>query len=80
LRYQDRILFGTDGLDAPSMYRNHFRFLETADECFEDWMYPNHGFFFISGLSLPDDVLRKIYADNALALIPGLASPTTSHS
>ncbi|MGI6609984.1 MAG: hypothetical protein ACOX4G_05665 [Limnochordia bacterium] len=62
------------------MYRNHFRFLETADECFEDWMYPNHGFFFISGLSLPDDVLRKIYADNALALIPGLASPTTSHS
>lgn len=66
MRYQDRVLFGTDGLDAPAMYRNHFRFLETEDECFEDWMYPKHGLFFISGVHLPDDVLRKIYAGNTL--------------
>jgi hypothetical protein len=26
----------------------------------------------ISGLELPDDVLRTVYADNALRLVPGL--------
>jgi hypothetical protein len=27
----------------------------------------------ISGLELPDDVLRRVYADNARRIVPGLA-------
>jgi len=46
-----------------------FPFLETADEYFE---YPSHasrqGRWNIYGLHLPDDVLRKIYRENALRL------------
>ena len=70
LRYPDRILFGTDLLPTMEMYRLYFRFLETADEYFE---YPSHasrqGRWNIYGLDLPDDVLRKVYRDNALKLL-----------
>jgi predicted TIM-barrel fold metal-dependent hydrolase len=70
LHYADRILFGTDLLPEESMYRLYFRFLETADEYFE---YPSHasrqGRWNIYGLSLPDDVLRKVYRENALRLM-----------
>lgn len=70
LRYADRILFGTDLLPEETMYRQYFRFLETADEYFE---YPSHasrqGRWNICGINLPDDVLRKVYRDNALRLL-----------
>ncbi len=70
LRFADRILFGTDLLPEESMYRLYFRFLETADEYFE---YPSHasrqGRWNIYGLSLPDDVLKKVYRENALRLL-----------
>jgi predicted TIM-barrel fold metal-dependent hydrolase len=70
LRYADRIVFGTDLLPDQSMYQLYFRFLETEDEYFP---YPSHasrqGRWNIYGLSLPDDVLRKIYRDNALRLL-----------
>jgi predicted TIM-barrel fold metal-dependent hydrolase len=73
LKYADRILFGTDLLPEIAMYRLYFRFLETADEYFP---YPSHasrqGRWNIYGLSLPDDVLRKVYRDNALRLLPRL--------
>jgi predicted TIM-barrel fold metal-dependent hydrolase len=73
LKYSDRILFGTDLLPDTEMYRLYFRFLETADEYFE---YPSHasrqGRWNIYGIFLPDDVLRKIYRDNALRLMPHL--------
>ena len=56
------------------VYAIHFRFLETADESFaysiED--PPPQGRWAISGLDLPEDVLRAVYRDNALRLIPGL--------
>ena len=69
LRYSDRILFGTDLLPDPGMYRLYYRFLETADEYFD---YPSHasrqGRWHIHGLYLPPDVLHKIYRDNATAL------------
>jgi len=69
LKHADRILFGTDLVPTIEMYRLHFRFLETADEYFE---YPSHasrqGRWNIYGLHLPDDVLRKIYRENALRL------------
>ena len=70
LDFPDRILFGTDLLPEVSMYRLYYRFLETADEYFE---YPSHasrqGRWNIYGLFLPDDVLRKVYRDNALKLL-----------
>jgi hypothetical protein len=70
LNHPDRILFGTDLLPEISMYRLHYRFLETADEYFD---YPSHasrqGRWKIHGLFLPDDILRKIYRDNALKLL-----------
>jgi predicted TIM-barrel fold metal-dependent hydrolase len=65
LKYQDRIMFGTDnGMDA-EMYRNHFRWLETIDEHFDYWGYPAQGRWKIYGLALPDSVLEKIYHANA---------------
>jgi predicted TIM-barrel fold metal-dependent hydrolase len=73
LKYADRILFGTDLLPEPEMYRLYFRFLETSDEYFE---YPSHasrqGRWNIYGLFLPDDVLLKVYRENALKLLPRL--------
>jgi predicted TIM-barrel fold metal-dependent hydrolase len=69
LRFPDRILFGADLGPEESMYRLYFRFLETADEYFD---YPSHasrqGRWQIQGIYLPEDVLRKVYRDNALRL------------
>ncbi len=65
LKYQDRIMFGTDNGLTEEMYRNNFRFLETADEYFDYWGAPGQGRFEISGLSLPDPVLEKVYHKNA---------------
>lgn len=71
LKYADRILFGTDLLPEVEMYRLYYRFLETADQYFD---YPSHasrqGRWNIYGIFLPDDVLRKIYRENALKLLP----------
>lgn len=70
LRFADRILFGTDLVPEIDMYRLYFRFLETADEYFD---YPSHasrqGRWSIYGINLPDDVLKKIYHDNAVGLL-----------
>ncbi len=69
-KYADRIIFGTDLLPEVEMYRLYYRFLETADEYFD---YPSHasrqGRWSIHGVFLPDDVLRKLYRDNALKLL-----------
>ncbi len=69
IRYQDRILFGLDMPVSADAYRCYFRFMETRDEYFD---YPDYIGRFgvysrwkIFGLNLPDDVLRKIYRDNA---------------
>lgn len=71
LDFADRILFGTDlGFD-PAMYRLHYRFLETWDESFDYSTddVPPQGRWQVHGLGLPDDVLRKVYGDNARGLI-----------
>ncbi|MGC1780941.1 MAG: amidohydrolase family protein [Acidobacteriaceae bacterium] len=71
LRYQDRILFGTDLFPEIDTYRLHFRFFETEDEYFD---YPSHasrqGRWKICGINLPTDVLQKIYRENSLRLLP----------
>jgi predicted TIM-barrel fold metal-dependent hydrolase len=82
IRYQDRILFGTDGnagSDPDTFWLPHFRFFETFDEYFEHPAQirladgsPGHGRWNISGIGLPDDVLRKIYYLNALKYLPSL--------
>lgn len=65
LKYQDRVMFGTDNEVTEELYRNYFRWLETADEYFDYWDAPGQGRFKISGLALPDEVLEKIYHKNA---------------
>ena len=76
LKYQDRILFGTDGPWPEQRLRYYWRFLETDDEYFpysEKTPQPQ-GLWFIYGLNLPDNVLEKIYFKNALKLIPSAQS------
>lgn len=67
VRHADRILFGTDAAADPTVYRLHYRFLETWDESFdygtED--VPGQGRWQVHGLGLPDEVLRAVYRDNA---------------
>ncbi len=65
LKYQDRIMFGTDNEVTENMYRNHFRWLETGDEYFDYWGYPSQGRWKIYGMELPDGVLEKVYHLNA---------------
>ena len=74
LKYQDRIMFGTDGPFPEQRLRYYWRFLETFDEYFpysEKSPLPQ-GMWRIYGIGLPDDVLKKIYSENALRVIPGL--------
>jgi hypothetical protein len=75
IRYQDRILFGTDMPASREMYRFHFRFLETFNEHFVppdyDGTFGRHRWH-VHGIGLPPAVLKKIYHENALKLIPGL--------
>ena len=68
--YQDRVLFGKDSWN-PSEYFVYFRVLETEDEYF-DYYRKRHAHWKMYGLGLPDEVLRKIYYKNALAIVPGL--------
>ncbi len=70
IKYQDRVLFGKDSW-APDEYHVYFRTLETADEYF-DYYRKRHAFWKMYGLELPDDVLRKVYYENAVRLVPGL--------
>lgn len=70
IRYQDRVMFGKDSW-VPSEYETYFRVLETADEYFP-YHKRYHAFWRMYGLDLPDDVLKKIYYKNALAVIPNI--------
>jgi len=67
IRHQDRILFGTDASPDVEIYRRYYRFLETRDEYFNygGRETPGNGRWMIYGLDLPDDVLKKVYHDNA---------------
>jgi len=71
LRYPDRILFGTDAAPQEAMYRNYFRWLETADEYFEYWGWPGQGRWRIYGLELPTGVLARVYGENAERILAG---------
>lgn len=80
-RYQDRILFGTDavphGDETPQqvfgdrLYQIYYRFLETEDEYFDyaPARIPPQGRWRIYGLGLPDQILKKVYQQNAARLL-----------
>ena len=70
IKYRDRVMFGKDAW-APSEYHVYFRTLETADEYFK-YYRKRHAHWRIYGLDLPDEVLRKLYFENALKVIPGM--------
>ncbi|WP_419933989.1 amidohydrolase family protein [Candidatus Palauibacter sp.] len=70
INYQDRILMGKDSW-APDEYPTYFRVLETSDEYFP-YYRKYHAFWRMYGLDLPDEVLRKVYFENALRIIPGI--------
>ena len=77
VRHPGRVLFGTDMFPPDqATYAAYFRFLETGDEHvpYAPDEIPAEGRWAISGLDLPDDVLRAVYRDNAVRLIPGLAA------
>ncbi len=82
LKYQDRIFFGSDGNPGRGIeefWVPHFRFLETYDEHFDHPAQlrgptgaPLHGRWRISGIGLPEEVLRRVYYANALRHLPSL--------
>jgi uncharacterized protein len=81
IKYQDRILFGSDGgfgLQADRgwtperMFRSYEEFLETDNEYID---YPlksitKQGMWQVNGIDLPAEVLEKIYVKNAERLLP----------
>lgn len=69
LKYQDRVLFGTDTRPNLEAYQVYYRFLETDDEyILADPSHHRQGRWRIYGIYLPDDVLEKIYNKNALKI------------
>lgn len=79
LKYQDRVLYGTDleygrKGDSDSLqewestYLRDWKFFSTN----ETVEFQGHK---VQGLQLPDSVLRKLYHDNAIHWIPGMMNP-----
>jgi predicted TIM-barrel fold metal-dependent hydrolase len=80
-KYQDRIVFGTDAVPhtkttlqqifCDELYQIYYRFLETEDEYFDYAPAPTppQGRWCIYGIGLPEDILRKIYYENAARLL-----------
>jgi predicted TIM-barrel fold metal-dependent hydrolase len=80
-KYQDRILFGTDATpgsnDLPqqvysdALYETYFRFLETEDEYFDyaPALVPPQGRWRIYGIGLSEQILKKVYYQNAERLL-----------
>ncbi len=79
--HADRVLFGTDASPngtsvpqqdlEPEMFRCYFRFLETVDEYFDYSPAPTppQGRWKIYGIGLPDEILKKVYHDNAARIL-----------
>ena len=70
VKYQDRVMFGKDAYE-PSEYPYYWRVFETTDEYF-DYYRDYHAFWKLYGMDLPDEVLKKVYSDNARRAIKGL--------
>jgi predicted TIM-barrel fold metal-dependent hydrolase len=78
-KYQDRILFATDAtphgtpqqIFGNELYEIYYRFLETEDEYFDyaPAPIPPQGRWRIYGIGLPEEILRKVYYENAARLL-----------
>ena len=71
----DKLILGSGGDDdqptdddGVDFYEKHWRWMETNDRQFEH-MTPIQGEWKIDAIGLPDEVLRKIYFDNARRLL-----------
>ncbi|ERM80441.1 hypothetical protein P872_21770 [Rhodonellum psychrophilum GCM71 = DSM 17998] len=69
-KYQDRVLFGKDAYNKEEFY-TYFRVLETEDEYFP-YYKKYHAFWSMYGLGLSDEILKKLYYKNAIAIIPNI--------
>ncbi len=70
IKYQDRILFGTDTPCIAEAYRIYYRFFETDDEYFDpSGGHHQQGRWMIYGVHLPDEALEKIYNKNAIKIL-----------
>jgi predicted TIM-barrel fold metal-dependent hydrolase len=74
IKYQDRILFGSDGgamfdqeWTIDKLYSTYFEFLETENEYvdYPIWGQINRARWKIYGINLPDEVLENVYYKNA---------------
>ena len=75
VKYQDRILFGTDNGPERPMYLAHARQLETEDE----WFWPADAEWWRGyGMNLPAEVLAKVYSGNAERLLAAAAGTASS--
>jgi predicted TIM-barrel fold metal-dependent hydrolase len=70
VKYQDRLLFGKDAFQ-PDEYPYYWRVFETNDEYF-DYYRDYHAFWKLYAMGLPDSVLKKLYYENALKIVPGI--------
>ena len=78
IKYQDRIMFGTDTTPRRNAFRIYYRFLETDDEYFDSSAsHHPQGFWNIYGLYLPKEVLEKVYMTNAQRILYGLKKSGT---
>ncbi len=83
----EQLILGSSGNEAPptdedaaEFFTKEWRFLETNDRDFPH-MTPIQGDWTISGIGLPNEVLRKIYFDNARKLLaPSLPAPVLTAS
>ena len=67
-KYQDRLVYGTDMGRGKEMYQTTFRVLETEDEHFYDWnLFTYH--WPLYGLGLSDEVLSRVYRENAQTVL-----------
>lgn len=71
VKYQDRLLFGKDSFQ-PEEYPYYWRVFETTDDYF-DYYRDYHAFWKLYGIGLPDAVLKKVYSQNALKLMPAIS-------
>ena len=70
VKFQDRILFGKDSFQ-PEEYPYYWRVFETRDDYF-DYYRDYHASWKLYGIDLPDEVLKKVYYQNALRITSGL--------
>jgi predicted TIM-barrel fold metal-dependent hydrolase len=80
IKYQDRVLYGTDLEVQPN--DNTEKALHTWNDTYRrDWIFfsTDHSVEYMGhtyqGLFLPGPVLRKIFHDNAVYWLPGILGP-----